>query len=296
MASQAAVHNPSPERPDSSQSIHVNGNEPNYPETFTNHADLHFAPARPPRASRRSFEDHLATLQNLSEQGPSIPTEPSHGTSQSSQPASTLGAIDERSMGRGQLPDSHNPGSNRSVPDPFPDQTSSSAPPAQPTSPTSIYQDEGPLHAPVSQPQSMSTQRNTTALQSTPPTTPLTSALLPSTQSPSLPAPIRAFNDQRATQVASSPTTRQASASAPPNAVASSNPQTIQPTTSSNSHTHNHHPASPRDRRRRRFARWVRRRFRRQLPWLEGWLHGREGSERREARRAIRAAEEAGFR
>ena len=286
MASQGAVHNPSPERPDSSQSIIANGNEPNYPQDFTNHEDLHTAPAHPPRASRQAFEDDLATLQTPSEQGPSAPTEPSHGTSQSSQPASTIGAIDERSMGRGQLPDGLNPGSNRSVPDPFPDQTSS-APPAQPTSPTSIYQDEDPLHTPFSQPQSMSSHRNTTALQSTPHTTPPTSQLLPSAQSPSLPAPIRAFGDQRATQVASSPTTRQASAS---------NPQAIQPTTSSNSHTHNHHPANPRDRRRRRFARWVRRRFRRQLPWLEGWLHGREGSDRREAWRAIRAAEDAGFR
>ena len=295
MASQGAVHNPSPERPDSSQSIIANGNEPNYPQDFPNHEDLHTASAHPPRASRQAFEDDLAGLQSPSEQGPSVRTERIHGTSQSSQPASTIGAIDEHSMGRGQLPDGVNPGFHHIVPDPFPEQTSS-APPAQPTSPTSIYQDEGPPHAPFSQPQSMSIQRNTTALQSTPHNRPPTSEQLRSTQSPSLPAPIHAFNGQRAAQVVSSPTTRQASASAPPNAATSSNPQIIQLTNSSNSHTHNHHPANPRDRRRRRFARWVRRRFRRQLPWLEGWLHGREGSERWEARRAIRVAEEAGFR
>ena len=289
MASQAAVHDPSPERPSSSHSNLANGNEPNYPQTFTDHGGLHFAPAPPDasphRASRQSFENHLATLQSPSRPDPSATTQLHHETSQSSQIAPIMGAIDERP-----LPDGLDPESNPNIHDPFPEQTASSALPAQPASPTSVYEGESLVPAPPPQPQSMTTLLDNAALQPTPIVAPLTSELFPSTQSTSLPAPIPAFDSQRATLI---PQPHPYSA---PHLSTASHPQTPQPVTPTNYPTHNHHTTSPRDRRRRRFARWVRRRFRRQLPWLEGWLHGREGSERREARRAIRAAEEAGFR
>ena len=304
MASQAAVHNLSPERSDSSQSNTANENEPNYRRISSNHGDLHFPSARPDaslhRASTRSFDDHLATLQSPSEPEPSVTTELNYGTSRSSQPAPTIDGLGEPSMIQNHLPDGVDHETSRSIRDPFPEQTASSTTPAHPTSPTSIYPDDGLL-----QPWSTSTHPNNAAPQPTSATTPPASDLPSSTQSPPLPAPIPAFHVQRATpppllstQPASIPPTQQApSSSVPPLTTTPSHPsQTIQPTTSPTSQIQNHRPNNPRDRRRRRFARWVRRRFGRQLPWLEGWIHGRAGSERREASRAIRAAEEAGFR
>ena len=53
-------------------------------------------------------------------------------------------------------------------------------------------------------------------------------------------------------------------------------------------------PYSP-NRRRRRFLRWLRRRFRRQRPWLEGRLHGRRGNERREATQALERVSSVGL-
>ncbi|CAF9940829.1 MAG: hypothetical protein HETSPECPRED_002649 [Heterodermia speciosa] len=309
MTSQAAVHSPSSERSDSSQSNLANGHEPNHLQTFTNHGDLNFPfvhfDTSPPRASRRSFEIDLATLQNP-ELERSVTTEPNRGTGQPSPPAPMIDARHERPS---QRPDGLSPESSHAIRDPFPEQRVPSALSAHPTSPTSIYHDDGLLPVSSSQPPSTSTQRNIPTVQPTSPNPPPTSAPLPSTQPTSLPAPIPAFDGQRAThvhhppsQLIPPPTAQQASSSPqpPPSTTITplSHPETLQPTTSTTSppRSNNHHPGGPRDRSRRRFARWIRRRFRRQLPWLEGWLHGREGSERREARRAIRAAEEAGFR
>ena len=287
MASQAAVHNPSSDtsdRSDSSQSNIANGieHESIRPDASSSHTDQQFPSARSDaslyRASRRSFEIHVNTLQRPSEPGPSDETRQSP-----------------------QLPDGIDQESDRSDSDPFPEQTTSTIR-ADPTSPTSVYEDDGPPSVPPLQPGSMPTQRSDAAPQPTSQPTPPTSELPPSTQSPSLPAPIPAFDDQRAnsrhilpTQIPSTSPPQQASPSAPPNTTTPPHPQSIQPITSANSQTHNHHPPNPRDRRRRRFVRWIRQRFRRQLPWLEGWLHRREGSQRQEAPRAVRNVEDVGL-
>ena len=104
---------------------------------------------------------------------------------------------------------------------------------------------------------------------------------------PQTPIPVlaTAFEDQRATPPTPPP---------PHNPTPTTPPQRPSTLHQTISRTSQQLPSSPRNRRRRRFVRWLRRRFRRQIPWLEGWLHGhrRGGGHGREATRAIRRAEE----
>lgn len=126
---------------------------------------------------------------------------------------------------------------------------------------------------------------------------PIASALAPSTSGERLSSPSHPQHPTTELRSSAGPNLSDAQQTNPPNSPSPHRPSsTIQQVTSLTSQQQQQQPPPPRslrNRRRRRFARWLRRRFRLQMPWLEGWLHRRGGSERREARRAIRMVDEA---
>ncbi|KAG7009720.1 hypothetical protein G7Y79_00002g008350 [Physcia stellaris] len=188
----------------------------------------------------------------------------------------------------------------------LPDNTSefplvSSSSNTYPTRPPSDQQDSAPLEVPASSHDaSASPSDRSSAGQRAPRNLPFRSPTPPpiepqpqSQPQPSnpFPAPLPSYGNQRATPSLYPSTTNLTNRTTP----APPRPQTNQPTTPASNPHPSHHPPVQRNRRRRRFVHWLRRRFRRQLPWLEGWLHRREGSERREATMAIKAAERVGL-
>ena len=288
--------------------------------------DLQFVHARhdgsPPRASRQSFENHLATIQSPIDGtvNPEVPTEHIRTIDRPIHQPSRIPPI-----AVGPLSDGVDAESATAMHDPFPDHPTSHAPLPDSTSEFPLVSTFSALTSHLTQvphgqqgsssPAAASTSHDPSAspyhrplVQEGPPRnipfrSPTPPATQPQSQPPSqsqvpdsLSAPFLSYDDQRATPPLHPSTAsliNQATAGPPP--TAPPGPQTNQPTRPTSNPPSSHQPPVQRNRRRRRFIHWLRRRFRRQLPWLEGWLHGREGSERREATRAIRAAEEVGL-
>ena len=303
--------------------------EPESPHrTTTPHMDLHFAhipsDGSPHRASRRSFENALASLET-SERGSSFRETPAANHDEPSIhafPGSTTRINHALEHPGDQLLDGVNHESTQAVRDPFPEQVEPqildvteegsahrtflhTTNPAHPDSHSPHDRREALTSTTSSRHSLHSTLEAITEAHPSQQSTSLGTSTAALTSS-SLPAPIPAFDAQRAPALPYTTSSQQPNPSpaiTQPHGTSAStttNPrpqlQLIRPASSANFSDQQALPASPRNhrRRRQRFTRWLRHRFRRQLPWLEGYLHGR--AERREARRAIRAAEEAGFR
>lgn len=316
MESQAAVRDSSSRRSSSCGSDDAGSNtmQPRCPHQIAeSQHDLHFIHARhdgsPHRASRQSFENHLATIQSPADGrvNPEVPTEHIRTMDRSIHQSSRIPPIAEGPVSDGvdaelaatmQDPFPGHPTSHVPLPDStseFPLVSNSSAPTTHPTRAPSDQQDSTSLAvASFSHHASGSPSDRFSAGERPPRNIPFRSPTLPPIEpqpSNPLPAPLPSYDNQRATPSLHPSTTNPTNRTIP----APPHPQTNQPTTpASNSHP-SHHPPVQRNRRRRRFIHWLRRRFRRQLPWLEGWLHRRAGSGRREATMAIKAAEEVGL-
>ena len=125
-----------------------------------------------------------------------------------------------------------------------------------------------------STPTSTAPSYHPTPLASAPPTSSDHETQPTSTSAPTMPSALPAFNARRATPpLHPHPTTE---------------PQTTtRPMQRTSPSTSNHSNHISRNRRRRRFVRWLRRRFRHQTPWLEGWIRRRGRHDRRESIQAI---------
>lgn len=333
MESQAAVRNSSSRRSSSCGSGDASSNrELSCPHRIAeNQHALHFTHARYDgtlhRASRRSFENDLDTLPSPADGtvDPEAPVENIRSTGGPIHQAPRISPIAER-----QLSDGVDAESAATMRDPFPDHATSHPPLTDSTggfpfalTPSALtshparspngQQDSSPQAVASPSQQPPSSPYNTSSMEQRAPInmpmsshTPLPLQLQPLTQpqppsqpqtSDPLPAPLPSYEDPRATPPLH-PSTPQLLMTCPtaPSPSTASHIQPNQPTRSTSNPSPPHQPPPvQRNRRRRRFVHWLRRRFRRQLPWPEGWLHGREGGERPEVRRAIRAAEEVGL-
>ena len=299
MDSQAAVQDSSSRRSSSCGSDDAGSNmQPRCPpQTAESQQDLHFIHARhdgsPHRASRQSFENDLAIMQSSAD-GTVNPEEPTERIREG--PVSD--GVDAELAETMQDPFPDHPTSHVPLPDStseFPLVSSSSAPTSHPTPHPSDQQDSAPLVVASTLPSHRFSAEEPASrhIPFRSPTPPPIEPQRPSQPQPSnpLPAPLPSYDNQRASPSLHPSTTHPTDRTTP----TPSQPQTNQPTSPVPTSHPSHHPPVQRNRRRRRFVHWLRRRFRRQLPWLEGWLHRREGSERREATMAIKAAEEVGL-